>query len=103
MKTSLNNNLILTPYSKTRELKETQLATGFAGTSQKVSIESLELLIDTIVTLGYNKTELLPAGSKIYFKESTLFTQKWAREVYEGTDGKFFVIGNAADILYVET
>lgn len=104
MKMSMNNNLILTPYSKTRQLEEKQIATGFVGTSQKVSIEPLELLVDTNVILGHNKTELLKAGSKIYFKESTLFTQKWPREVYQSDEIEGgFIIGNVADIVYVES
>lgn len=104
MKMSINNNLILTPYKKTRELEQKAAVTGFMVTSQKVSIEYLELLVDTQVKLGDNGSYwLLEPGDKVFFKESTLFTQAWAKEVYtneEFPDG--FIIANASDVLYVD-
>lgn len=102
MKMSLNGNLILTPYRKTKELEATQVATGFAITKNKVGIESLELLVDTQVFLGDNSKEL-PKGTKVYFKESTLHVQQWPREIFE--DESFpegFVIGHINDVLFVE-
>jgi hypothetical protein len=82
MKTALNGNLILKPYTKTRELETTQAATGFAMTKQKVGIESLELLFDSLVQIG-NNTKWIGKGTKVYFKEETLYSQAWARKVFE--------------------
>lgn len=100
---SLNGNLILTPFRKAKELKATQAATGFAMAAQKIGVESLELLVDTIVDLGNNESRVITKGSKIYFKEETLHTQKWPRAIMESdifSDG--FVVGHMRDVLFIE-
>lgn len=102
-KYALNGNLILKPYNKTRELKTTQAATGFAMVSNKVGVEPLELLVDTIIPMGHNVERLVQKGSKIYFKEETLFTQKWSKAVFESDefeDG--FIVGHIKDVLFIE-
>jgi len=99
---SVNGNLILKPYLKTKELRSTEVATGFTMTANKIGIESLELLVDTTITLGQNTT-ILRKGSKIYFKEETLHTQKWPRNIFESE--KFpngFVVGAMSDVLFFE-
>lgn len=102
MKTSLNNNLILKPYKKTKELQSVDAVTGFTMTKQKVGIECLELLVDANVKIDDNKL-YLHKGSKVYFKEETLHTQKWPRQIYECDQfEEGFVIGNAKDILFVD-
>ena len=102
MKTSLNGNLILKPYTGTKELKTTQAATGFTMTANKVGIESLELLVDTSVFLGDNN-KVLKKGTKIYFKEEILHTQAWSRKIYESKEFKDgFVIGHIKDILFLD-
>lgn len=103
MKFSLNGNLILTPYKKTKELKTTQVATGFAVTANKIGIDYLELLVDATINLNNNQVMNCRKGTKIYFKEETLHSQQWPRKVFESE--KFpegFVIGSANDILFVE-
>lgn len=100
---SLNGNLILTPYKKTKELTTKQAATGFAVAAQKVGVEPLELLVDTIIPMGHNMERLVKKGSKIYFKEETLHIQKWPRAVMESDffpDG--FVVGHVNDVLFIE-
>jgi hypothetical protein len=100
---SLNGNLILTPYRKTKTLEATQAATGFAMAAQKISIEPLELLVDTVVDLGNNKTRVIEKGSKIFFKEETLHIHKWPRAIMESDmfpDG--FVVGHMKDVLFIE-
>ena len=102
-KYAFNGNLILEPYRKTKELKTTQAATGFSMVSNKVGVEALELLVDTIVPMGHNMDRLIPKGSKVYFKEDTLFTQKWPRAIFESDsfeDG--FVVGHIKDVLFIE-
>jgi len=103
MKTSINGNLILRPYKGKRELESTEIATGFAVTKNKIGIKPLELLVDAIVEMGHNKVERLKAGSKIYFKEETLYTQKWPRAVFESElfpEG--FVVGSLRDVVFIE-
>lgn len=100
---SLNGNLILKPYNKTRELKPKQAATGFAIAAQKIGVESLELLVDTVLDLGDNEKRTVRKGSKIYFKEETLHIKKWSRSVMESEmfpEG--FIVGDMKDILFIE-
>jgi hypothetical protein len=101
-KISLNGNLILKPYNKVKSLESQEIATGFSVTSQKIGVEPLELLVDTVITLGDNETITLRKGSKVYFKEEVLYAQKWPRQVYKTSDDKEFVIGSARDVLFVE-
>jgi hypothetical protein len=100
MKISINGNLILRPYNKTKELRATEVASGFVMTANKIGVESLELLVDAALSIGNNNITLLK-GAKIYFKEETLHTQKWPRQIFESQefpDG--FVVGNVADVLF---
>lgn len=102
-KYSLNGNLILTPYRKAKELTTKQAATGFAIAAQKIGVEPLELLVDTVVNLGDNTQRTIKKGSKIYFKEAVLHVQKWPREIMESDffPGGF-VIGSINDAVFVE-
>lgn len=100
---SLNGNLVLTPFKKVKELKATQAATGFAMAAQKIGVESLELLLDTVIDLGNNKTRVIQKGSKFYFKEETLHIHKWPRAIMESEmfpNG--FVVGHMKDVLFIE-
>ena len=102
-KYALNGNLILAPFRKSRELKTTEGATGFAMISNKIGVEPLELLLDTIIDLSDNNSRTLKKGSKIYFKEDTLHTQKWPRAIFESdtfSDG--FVVGHLKDVLFID-
>lgn len=102
MKVSLNGNLILKPYTKTKELRQTQVVTGLAIMANKVGVEPLELLVDTIVVIGDTNVEL-SKGSKIYFTEEMLTVQQWPRKVFEAEGfGGGFVIGNIKDVLFIE-
>jgi hypothetical protein len=104
-KTSINGHLILTPYTKTKELRTTEAARGFAVTENKVAVDYLELLVDALVNLGQNSQVNLPKGTKIYFKEEVLHTQKWPREVYQKGSEDFpegFVLGYVPDIVFYE-
>ncbi len=103
MKTSINGNLILRPYNKTKELRATEVASGFVMTANKIGVESLELLVDAIIILSNNKHVTLEKGSKIYFKEETLHTQHWSRKVFESEQfPEGFVVGNISDVLFFE-
>lgn len=100
MKTSINGNLILKPYNKTKELRSTEVASGFVMTANKIGLESLELLVDATFNIGNNIVNL-PKGSKVYFKEETLHTQKWPRQIFESEEFPGgFVVGSIADVLF---
>ena len=102
-KYALNGNLILTPFRKSRELKTTEGATGFAMVSNKIGVEPLELLVDTIINMSDNHHRTLKKGTKVYFKEEILHTQKWSRAIFESDifpDG--FIVGQIKDVLFVE-
>jgi hypothetical protein len=99
---SINGNLILKPYLKTKELRTTEVASGFVMTANKIGIEPLELLVDTTINLGQNIITLRK-GSKIYFKEETLHTQKWSRNIFESEQfPNGFVVGSVSDILFFD-
>jgi hypothetical protein len=100
---SLNGNLILKPYLKTKELRTTEVAAGFVMTANKIGVEPLELLVDTNITLGQNTSVLLKKGSRVYFKEETLHTQKWPRNIFESEQfPEGFVVGSVSDVLFIE-
>lgn len=102
MITSINGNLILKPYNKTKELRATEVASGFVMTANKIGVESLELLVDATVNLG-NNTVNVPKGAKIYFKEETLHAQKWPRQIFESQEfPEGFVVGSVTDVLFFE-
>lgn len=104
MKLSLNGNLILSPFRKTKELETKQAATGFAIAKQKVGVEALELLVDTVLVFGHNKTEKVSKGTKIYFKENTLHVQNWPREILENEEfPEGFVVGHINDVLFIDS
>lgn len=100
---SINGNLILRPYNKTRELRATEVASGFVMTANKIGIESLEVLVDAIININNNNSVTLLKGSKVYFKEETLHTQKWPRQIFESEEfPEGFVVGNVSDILFID-
>lgn len=100
---SLNGNLILTPYRKAKELETTEVATGFVMTANKLGIEPLILLVDTVIQLCNNEKKVVPKGSKIYFKQETLHVQKWPRAIMESDHfPEGFVVGHIKDALFIE-
>lgn len=102
MSYSLNGNLILKPYQKQKKLESKQVVTGLQGVAQKDGIEKMELLVDTLLSLGDNQ-KVVPKGSLVYFREETLHVQKWPRAVLKSEDyPEGFVIGNIRDVLYIE-
>ena len=101
-KSSFNGNLILKPHKKIRQLEEHQAVTGFAITKQKVGVEGLELLVDAAIEIG-NNIKWINKGTKIYFKEETLYTKPWAKQILESEefpDG--FIVGEMKDVIFVE-
>jgi len=94
-RTSLNSRFILEPYASERVLKAKE-SNGFAMLAQKTSVVGLKLLVDVKLPSG----ELISAGNKAYIKEEYLYTQPWAKTVYEsaGVEGKFIIV----DLNYIE-
>jgi hypothetical protein len=102
MKTSLNGNLILKPYKKTRELKQKEITTGFITTANKIGVEYLELLVDSLIEIG-NNNKCLDKGTKIYFKEETLYNAAWTKRVFENKDfPEGFIIAPIKDAVFIE-
>jgi len=98
---SLNNKFVVEPYKGDRTLKANS-ASGFAIVQQKVSIIGLRLLVDSLVQVGPQARETLPKGSMIYVREELLFTQEWAKKVYESDaiEGKFILV-DASQVEFV--
>jgi hypothetical protein len=96
--TSLNNRFIVEPYKGDRTLKS-NATSGFAIVQQKVSLVGLTLLADVDI-LGNGTALHFYKGSKVYIKEELLFTQPWAKNVFESDaiEGKFIIVDSG----YVE-
>ena len=89
---SLNNRLIVETYKEDRGLKAT-VQNGFAMVQQKVSLKGLKLLVEAkVVSNGI--TQIIPAGSMVYFKEGALQSAPWAKGSFscEGLDGEFMIV-----------
>jgi hypothetical protein len=95
---SINNRLLVEPYSGDRALKAKN-AGGFAIVQQKVSIVGLKLVANASILVG-NNIEEIKKGTVVYIKEELLFTQPWAQKIYEsdGVEGKFIIV----DLTHIE-
>lgn len=103
---SLNNRLILEPYTSDRTVKST-VGGGFALIQQKVSLKGLKVLMDanferlgTFSMDGITTPKMITRGSIAYIREELLFTQEWAKRLFEceGVEGKFMIV----DIAHVD-
>ena len=72
MKFSVNNKLILEPYTKEGLRKE--VVNGIAIPGQKDALKGLKLLMPATLSDGRH----IPAGSIAYIREETLHTFDWA-------------------------
>lgn len=91
---SLNDRFIVKPYAGDRTLKA-KVSNGFAMVQQKTSIVGLELLMEArLSTTNKDLLEIFPKGSMIYVKEELLFTQVWAKAIYESdaVEGNFIIV-----------
>ena len=95
MKQSINGRFILAPYASERVIKAKE-TNGFAMISQKTSVIGLKMLVDTKLNNG----DVVRAGCMAYLKEELLYTQPWAKAVYDspGVEGKFIIV----DQMYVD-
>lgn len=101
MSFSVNNKLILEPYTGSREIKQ-QVVSGFSHTKQKTSIVGLKLLEDAKVVIGKETLEL-SKGSVVYFQEELLSTNPSYSAVREMDNVKEkFVIGNFHEAVYIK-
>jgi hypothetical protein len=91
---SLNNRLIVESYKDPRVHKSLE-RNGFAMLSQKITLKGLKVLVP------FKKDDLdIPTGSIAYIREELLYTQAWAKQVFECDEIKepFIII----DSQYVE-
>lgn len=86
---SVNNKLVLAPYTGSRELRKS-VSNGFASVEQKQMLVGLEVLVQATLSNG----EVVPAGSKAYINEATLFTGAFAKKVLTSDTfpGPFMVV-----------
>lgn len=85
---AMNGKFILAPYQSERVLKAKE-TNGFAMLAQKTSVVGLKVLVPT-----KSNGEIVPVGAMAYVKEEFLYTQPWAKAVYEsaGIEGKFIIV-----------
>ena len=103
MKYAVNGVLVLNPYKKSKQLEVQESIKGFASVANKTGMESLELLVDTFVSLGHNSMRTIPKGSKIFFKREILDVMPWSKVIYqteEFPDG--FIVGNMNEVIFIE-
>jgi hypothetical protein len=91
---SINNKLILEPYTGTGELKA-NTSGGFTTITQRTNLIGLKVLSGTKILFG-GEYFPLNEGSIVYFKEEILCTHPWSKEVYEcDAIGKPFIVADA--------
>jgi hypothetical protein len=90
-----NNRLVLEPYTSDRALK-TRNRNGFAMIEQKIAVEGLKVLIDSVLNDG----TLIPKGSTAYLKEEFLHSDPRVQKVLESeaVEGPFIIV----DLNFVE-
>lgn len=92
---SLNNKLVVEPYKNDKVLKA-NVSNGFAMISQKIAVKGLKLLMDAKLTNG----DVIPKGYVVHIREEVLFTQPFAKQVFESESvGSNFMV---VDIGYVD-
>lgn len=97
---SLNNRLILEPYTGDRKVK-TKVSSGFAMVQQKSTLVGLKVLVDSEIVLGGVKTEI-KKGQKAYFLEDTLYTQKWSKSTFTCDALKEeFIVAMSSEVVFV--
>jgi hypothetical protein len=100
---SINNRFIVAPYVSNRTLTASGPTGSFSMVSQKVNLVGLTLLADVrqigqrsiaVEGISQSGSEIIPKGSTVYVKEALLYTQQWAKELYEcdSIEGKFMII-----------
>jgi hypothetical protein len=98
---SLNNRLIVEAY-KTDGTIKANVQSGFATIAQKVQLKGLRLLVDAFVTVNSSEPMHVPAGSKVYIREEYLYTQPWAKKVFEcDTLSEKFIVVEAAHVEFI--
>lgn len=76
---SLNNQLLLKPYSGTRKI-EKKVQGGFMSLTQRSTLVGLEILCDATITYN-NSSVQVKKGQIAYFREELLFGQDWSRQL----------------------
>ena len=97
MKFSLNNHLIVKPYTKEALKPKTQ--GGIAMPGQRDGLKGLEVLVTATISDGRLYKEI-PKGSTVYVKEETLHTQAWASKTFicDGVEERFMIL----ESVYIE-
>jgi hypothetical protein len=105
MNFSMNNRFVVEPYMSDRQIKTTG-GQGFAMIQQKVKLVGLKLLMSVrtdqvhqIAVDGFQSSGpiMIPSGATVWIKEELLYTQEWAKKIYEceAVEGKFIIVDKA--------
>ena len=97
---SLNNKLLLKPYTGDRKVKAT-VSGGFATVTQKSTLVGLELVADFQYNTPHH-SERVEKGSIVYFQEEILYSSEWARKTYEcNSIEEKFIIADIGSVICV--
>jgi hypothetical protein len=91
---SVRNKLFLEPYKGGKKI-EAEVKSGFATVKQRSTLIGLKLLMDAQVMIG-SKSEILRAGTSVFFEETLLYTEAWAKHTYTANElvGQEFIIAD---------
>lgn len=92
---SLNDRLILEAYTDDRSLKS-DVKSGFAMISQKVTLKGLKVLMNAKLNDG----TIIEKNSTAFVQEELLVTQGWAKKTFkcDGLEEQFIIV----DMRFVE-
>lgn len=94
--TSVNNRIITEAYKK--EGLKSEVISGFAHLSQKVSSKGLKVLVDAKLNDG----SVISKGSTVYIKEKLLHSMPWATEVLmSDAIGQDFIVVDLANVDFI--
>lgn len=103
MSKSIHNRVFLEPYKGSKKIEST-VKSGFATVKQRSNLIGLKVLVDAEVIVA-GSLQKLSAGSVLYFEETTLATEAWARHTYkaEGLHGEEFIMAEYGKAIAVDT
>lgn len=103
MTMSVRNKLFLEPYKGDRKIEAT-VKSGFASIKQRTSLIGLKLIAPAQVLVSENISDILPVGTIIYFEETTLSTEAWAKHKFTSDiASEEFIVGEYSRAVAVKT
>lgn len=98
---SVNNKLMLEPYTGVNKIQGVGEKTGFVTVKQKSTLVGLKLMADGKVPIGKDMIEV-KKGQTAYFTEEMLHASDWSKKVFtiEGKDDKF-ILGESLHVVAI--